>query len=908
MNKKISALLRDEIGNYIFPFFWQHGEDETTLRKYMQVIDEANIKGVCVESRPHPDFCGKQWWHDMDIILDEARKRKMKVWILDDSHFPTGFANGAMKHQPDELCRQSICSRVYSVKEGEKLYLTEQEIHHPKEFKKNMIEEFVLPKEQRVFQDDRLLAVYAVRKDDVGNGFRDEEYRIDLKPFIVEDTLEWVAPKGCWSVYILHLSRNYGYHRDYINMMDCTSCRVLIDAVYEPHYEHYKKDFGTTIAGFFSDEPELGNGHLYEIENGFGTDTDFPWSKELESQLEKELGPQYGILLAMLWDDGEVPEVAADIRYTYMNAVTELVKKDFSAQIGEWCREHGVEYIGHLIEDDNHHTRTGSSLGHYFRGLAGQDMAGIDDIGGQVFPQGEDINYNNGIFQHRNGNFYHYMLGKLGSSAAAIDPIKKGRSLCEIFGNYGWSEGVRLEKYLVDHFLVRGINHFVPHAFSAKEYPDPDCPPHFYAHGHNPQYRHFGCLMAYLNRMCELLNGGRHIAPVAVLYHAEAEWTGKHMMSDQVGRVLADHQIEYDYLPQDVFTDREYFKTEISEGILKVNTQKYKVLLIPYMQYMTEQFAEAVIEMSKKGVQIILIDDYPEGICKISQEGKNLMSGYDSQIRKLCSAVGLSSLTAEMKKRYIPEITLYPADNRIRYFHYVQEDGTDVWMFVNEGERVYHGTVSFQYDPRENDRKIYRYDAWNNQIFPVDLEEKDLLLSIEPLKSKVYIIDAVVENAELRQLYGKENIIPTIKEQIPFMDTWKRSICKSIDYPNFDRLKEVNFPDILAEEMPEFSGYVRYENRFEADKSQEVSIEITDAAEGVEVFLNGISLGIQIVPEFVYDLSENIRQGINEIVIEVATTLERENAGIPDVTGEVKKAVSKSGITGQVALWRNSAC
>lgn len=51
-------------------------------------------------------------------------------------------------------------------------------------------------------------------------------------------------------------------------------------------------------------------------------------------------------------------------------------------------RNAGVEYIGHLIEDDNHHTRTGSSPGHYFRGLAGQDMAGIDDISNQVFPQG----------------------------------------------------------------------------------------------------------------------------------------------------------------------------------------------------------------------------------------------------------------------------------------------------------------------------------------------------------------------------------------------------------------------------------------------------------------------------------------------------------------------------------------
>ena len=46
-------------------------------------------------------------------------------------------------------------------------------------------------------------------------------------------------------------------------MMSAASCRKLIDAVYEPHWAHYKKEFGKTIAGFFSDEPEIGNGHLY---------------------------------------------------------------------------------------------------------------------------------------------------------------------------------------------------------------------------------------------------------------------------------------------------------------------------------------------------------------------------------------------------------------------------------------------------------------------------------------------------------------------------------------------------------------------------------------------------------------------------------------------------------------------
>ena len=40
--------------------------------------------------------------------------------------------------------------------------------------------------------------------------------------------------------------------------------------------------------------------------------------------------------------------------------------------------------------------------------------------------------------------------------------------MCEIFGNYGWSEGPRMEKYLADHFMVQGVNRYVPHHSAAR--------------------------------------------------------------------------------------------------------------------------------------------------------------------------------------------------------------------------------------------------------------------------------------------------------------------------------------------------------------------------------------------------------------------------------------------------------
>lgn len=899
MSEKIKALQKGEGGNYIFPFFWQHGETETVLREYMKVIHEANIGAVCVESRPHPDFCGEQWWHDMDIILEEAKRYGMKVWILDDSHFPTGYANGAMKDQPLELYRQSITCRQYRGRQGEQIVIPAEDIKKARPFEPNMMEQMMTHNSAdgatKQFEDDRLLGIYAIRQDGAG-GFLRKEYRINLISEVSENGLLWEVPEGEWKVYVLQLTRNRGPHRDYINMMDRESCKVQIQAVYEPHWEHYQAEFGTTIAGFFSDEPELGNGHLYDHNNGLGCseEMDYPWSRELEAELKEELGEDFVGRLALLWEQNADKAETAAVRYAYMDHVSRLVEKDFSWPIGEWCRKHGVAYIGHLIEDNNHASKTGSSLGHYFRGLAGQDMAGIDDIGGQVMPGQEDLDLNMPPFHSRNGSFYHYGLGKLGSSAAAIEPLKKGNSMCEIFGAYGWGEGVRLEKYLLDHFMVRGINHFVPHAFSAKEYPDPDCPPHFYAHGNHPQYRHFGALMAYSNRVLELLNGGVHIAPAAVLYHGESEWMGDAMASDVVGHQLYDHQIDYDYIPQDVFLPENAYDMEITydaervEGSFRVNTQNYRVLIVPKLQFITPHMKAALKQLQAAHFPVYFVDGLPEGV-----EGE---------------VVPLSELAERLRKSGISEITITPENNRIRYYHYEHVDGSAVYMFVNEGNSIYEGTVEMP-----ESRACYAYGAWENTIQDAEAVRDEttgitkVSLVLEPLKS--YLL--VFESREKAEAILKEKTTPISGEgaEIPFIGTWQRSICRSIEYPHFKAKKEVTIPDRLHEEEPEFSGFVRYENRFEGEEAATYILEISDAYEGVEVFLNGKSLGIQIVPSYRYELSSYVKDGENEIAIEVATTLEREMAKYPNpyakYIGQEVKPSSFSGITGEVRLLKH---
>ncbi|MBO4392581.1 MAG: hypothetical protein J5816_04680, partial [Clostridia bacterium] len=830
MKNTVDYLLRGGYDNYIMPFFWLHGEDDDVTREYMRAVHSANIGAVCVESRPHPDFAGPKWWHDMDVILEEARRLGMKVWILDDSHFPTGFANGKMADAPEELCRQCLVYRTVPCAEtGAEMTVDVKECRIlPPFVPRNDMERYdVEHRNKRVYHDDRLIGIVAVQKNGVLPGGI-----IDFSDKIGEDSFSFRVPEGEWTMYILHLTRNRGARRQFINMTSAESCRILIDAVHEKFWQHYSSDFGKTIAGFFSDEPELGNGHLYETGKPIWKLEDQAWGSDVTKEMEKRLGENWISLMPLIWDRNFDQKAAAKVRLEYMDAVTALVERNFSEQVGGWCRDHGVEYIGHIIEDNNQHSRTGPSLGHYFRGLGGQDMSGIDVIGNQIFPQGEIDTEN------RRGRFFHFALAALAASQAATDPAKHGNSMCEIFGAVGWKEGVRLEKYLADHCLVRNINHFVPHAFSLRKYPDPDCPPHFYNHGNDPQFRHFGRLMLYMNRVVTLLKSGNPVPEAAVLYAAESDWMGECMPPEDVAEPLARNQIAYDFIPADVFSRPERYLTDLSHGLC-VNGRNYKSFILPACEFRAPCVESAIPALEKNGVKV-----------------------FDA------NTVNPEDVPEKLEKLGLKAVNIYPENPDMRVLHVSGE--SDIYMFVNEGTEIWNG-----YAEVPSNGECCIYDAWENGLRRIKSgkngDKTRLYFSAEPLHSVIVLFGCTPSG--INRLPD-----PFDGEEIPLSDGWKRSICRAVDYPCFKDEKSVSLPDSLAEEKPHFSGFARYERKISIKTvPSRALLSITDAHEGVELFVNGKSAGIQIVPEYRFEIANLLHAGENDIRIEVATTSEREN-------------------------------
>lgn len=76
---------------------------------------------------------------------------------------------------------------------------------------------------------------------------------------------------------------------------------------------------------------------------------------------------------------------------------------------------------------------------------------------------------------------------------------------------------------------------------------------------------------------------------------------------------IIQDQIDCDILPQDVFTDKDEYKTEYLPGALRVNGEEFRALVVPYMEYITpETFFGLLIENRSKLIdkRVVFISFY----------------------------------------------------------------------------------------------------------------------------------------------------------------------------------------------------------------------------------------------------------------------------------------------------------
>ncbi len=822
----------------------------------------VGIRQCILESRPHPDWLGPGWWESLDAIFDEAESLGMRVWVFDDAAFPSGRAGNLMRDRHPELL---------------KVYLARKEIDARG------------PLVGRSFrigawlgQEEALVGVVAARRSDPRGTALEAGTMVDLTEQVDRGLLRWEVPEGWWRLFVLVRTRSGGEEgtRDYLNPLVAEAGRAYVQEVHEAHYRRYAGRFGAAFAGFFSDEPRFGNMPRYDAVLG-RVDMVLPWSDNLLEELDARWeGPFRAVLPALWFDAGEISHRA---RFLFMDVVSRRFSENYSETIGAWCRDHGVSFIGHVVEDNDAHARLGHGAGHFFRALRGQDMSGLDVVYSQWpgFPEGLVST----PFATWDMEFFRWGIAKMASSAAHCDPRKAGRTMCEIFGAYGWQLGLRDMKWLTDHVCSRGVNFLVPHAFSPR-FPDPDCPPHFYAGGNNPQWRLFSQWSAYAERLCGLLSGGLHVAPVAVLYHAEAEWAGDCELFQHPVRVLAERQIDCDVVCIDSLLDTK--TTRIGKGSFLVNRESFRCLVVPYAQRLPLEFLRFLVRLARAGVRVLFTRGAPAGASDADAEAAaDELAAL--RVEPRVAVMPTADIAEALLGEGFADIRATPDQPHLRTCRYRRE-GMDLVFCVNEDPRT---PVDTRVTVRET-RPPVGYDTMTDTVVSLEWEnEKDgisVRLRLEPYCS-LFIVFA-----------DDASTLPKPAAPAPFIGDC--AFVSSVDGPWKVSASGASCTGDLSAipGLEDYAGTVAYETGLLIPKEGHdgLWLDLGVVGESSEAWLDGQPLGVRICPPHRYRLGP-LAPGAHRLKIDVTTTLARR---LGDNAFDRAMAQDPIGLIGPVRLLR----
>lgn len=856
-----SAASDSEPREYIFPFLWMHGEPQETIKEEIDAIYRANIREFCLESRTHEDFCRDKWWDDVGFILRYAKERGMRVWLLDDKFFPTGYANAYVNDHP-ELRRVELRMEY---------------------------RDFAGPRTSTgmrrapLAEGETYVTVTAYKRD-VDSGEITGEW-IDLTETVKalapgKETFYWDVPEGEWRIfYVIRTTRAPG-RPEYIDMLSAESCKAMIYGVYQPHYDHFKEYFGNTFAGFFSDEPCFANdfGDYYSILGKIRMM--IPYRDDICALIADKIN-RSGAEARLTSEEVRVrlPELFKTraggeqrmLRWAYMDVVSQLYRDNFSSLLGNWSREHGVQYIGHIIEDNNTHQRLGHGPGHYFRAIGPQDMAGIDIVLNQYIPGMTELYHSTvgGFGYDLDPEFFNYLLPALPSSLARLNPAMDGRAMCEIFGAFGWAEGVPSMKKMLDHMLAWGINHFVPHAFSPK-FPDPDCPPHFYGRGNIAQAGAFGDLMRYMSRLSHVLSGGNYIADFAVLYNAEAEWCGGRCETLQrTAKIIDRAHVAYDIVWEDILDE-----FDVRNGRAKVRGREYSALIVPESPYLPPELLAKLEKLSEAGLKVVVHGNTPPKNAENSAE-TNFKCYSDEQLPgfllKNVSENGYVRLS-----KAAPLLKAYKKTDAVT-------GGNAELIFLCSDDDFRETRVTMTLS---DDRPRRFYDAWDNAFYTPRQCGRELEVMLPPAGAIVIVTDDRPARAyDYRDGLSRPAGFECETVTVIAPDGTSRTADLR---PGQDVTEQPGFEN--------FHGIIRYEGTVNIAEGDRL-LRISEVGEIVTAVLDGFDLGTKLERDCAFDVSGfapgNHRLTLNVVNNPAHMISDPFSAFMP---------ISRSGLVGEIRL------
>ncbi len=366
MKKFIEEIRNNSYEYGSIPFWsWNDKLNKEDLIRQIHDMKRLGMKGFFMHARSglETEYLSDEWYDCINACIAEAKKLNMEAWSYDENGWPSGFAGGKLL----------TCDENYAH------WLDYQVIDH---------------------FDPEALAVY-----------------------ILQDN-KCTRVKGDCDVKEYHTI----YRRadsSYVDTMNPRIAKEFIESTYEDYKKRCGDEFGKSMPGFFTDEPQYYRWHTV-------------WSDMMLTEFEPRYS--YDVLegLLALFVDYEGSE---EFRFDYYKLCNELFTENFIKIIYEWCEENGAQITGHAIEE---------------KFLAGQmwccggimpfyeymSVPGVDYLGKGA---GNDISHK-----------------QVGSVAAQMG---RKKVMSEMFACCGWDITPMRLRLIAEHQYYGGVNFMCQHLY-----------------------------------------------------------------------------------------------------------------------------------------------------------------------------------------------------------------------------------------------------------------------------------------------------------------------------------------------------------------------------------------------------------------------------------------------------------
>ncbi len=664
---------------------WNDSISEEGIDFQMEEFKKAGIGGVFVHPRPGliTDYLSDEWSQLFDFTVKKGKELGMNVWIYDENSYPSGFAGG---HVPAEM--------PDSYQNGTGLLCEVQE-----ELKVDETETFEVILKQ------------------AGEGFED-----------ISDSYRGMnGQKGRFYLFKKACPRKSPWYGgfSYVDLLYPGVTEKFLEITMRAYEKYNKPDFGGTVKGIFTDEPNL--------EAAMPRGAVIRWTPDLWGSFEKRWG--YDLkkrLPSLVYEVGDWKKT----RHDYYELLLELFVDRWAKPCYAYCEENNLDFTGHYWEHGWPEPTDGLDEAAFY---IWHQQPAVDMLGCKFIQDGLGGQFGN-----------TRAIRELRSAANQAGRI---RTLSETYGGGGYEMDFKKYKQLADWQCVLGVNFVNQHLsyFNMEGVRKFDYPPTFSYQ--EPWWEDYRIMGDYLARISMATATGEQINETLVLQPNTSAWmyfsrVEKNPLIDSIRHdfkyfvyQLEKKHFEYDLGSEKVLRDLG----SVSNGKLIVGKRAYKLLVIPHeMENIDLNTCEMLEEFLSQGGKVL---SFRKEIERVDGEINPKVSRLKAKYPKQWKTVGTieDKVVFELMKTQKFSITDLAENKELFHQRRILSDGQLLFV-VNSSE-----TETAEAKIAAEGKSLIKLDLFFDvqNIVPSEKTENGIAFETKlfPLESALYFISNKKEKA-----------------------------------------------------------------------------------------------------------------------------------------------------------------